>query len=150
MMHSLLSDLLLRPLRGTLLIRVYRHGRLLRVERASNLVVDGAYTVIANLLGGTPNKAITQFGVGTSGTPPAAGNTQLTGAVLVPIVAVTYPQAGHVNFDWELSAGDANGLSIREFGLLTADGTLVSRKTRAAAIQKTDAVSLAGTWTLHF
>lgn len=146
----MMSDAIGLRLRGTFDLRVYEHCRAHGYLSEANLVVDGALTVIVELLGGQPDKAITHFGVGTSGTPAAAGDTALAGAVLVPITAVTFPQAGHVAFDWVLGPESANGLSIREFGLFTADGTLVSRKTRAAAIEKTDAVSLEGRWTLYF
>lgn len=143
------SDRLALP-RGELHVRVLREGRVIEEWRERNLVVTQAHTVVANLLGGMAQRAITQFGVGTDGTAPAAGNVGLTGAVLRPIAAVTYPAAGQVRFTWYIPTDAAIGMQIREFGLFTQSGLLVARKTRAGAIAKTADISLEGTWTLRF
>lgn len=137
-------------MQGDLRARVWRGKQLVDEWWESNLVVTQAQTVVAQLLGGTAQRAITQFGIGTDGTAPAAGNVGLTGAVLRPIVNVTYPAAGQVRFEWYVPTDAAVGMQIREFGLFTQSGLLVARKTHAGAIAKTADISLEGAWTLRF
>jgi hypothetical protein len=48
-------------------------------------------------------------------------------------------------FNWTLEAAENNGMVIQEFGLLAANGTLFSRKSRQP-INKTAEVRLVGAW----
>lgn len=149
-MSAELTDRLGEHPTGTFEMWVREGGAVIEHVHEPNLVVGGIREVIARLLGGTSAKAITHLGVGTNGTPPVVGDAVLANAVLVTISGVTYPQAGHVRFAWQVGTGVANGLQIREFGLLNPDGTLVARKVRSAAIDKTNQISIEGQWTLHF
>lgn len=136
---------------GLFTLEVFRLGELIQRFQEENLVVNGAKTGIARLLGGdTANRPITQIGFGTSGTAPAAGNTSLTGAYLKNVDSVTYPAAGQVSFAFSLASGENNGMAILEFGLFTATGTLYARKTRATALNKAADITLSGTWVLTF
>ena len=136
---------------GRLHLEVWRHGRRIEVFDAPNLVVNGYRLVQSRLLGGdVTNRSITQFGVGTNGAAPVPGNTSLTGAYLNALTGVTYPASNQVRFAFELASGEANGLSIQEFGLLCADGTLYARKVRSATLLKDAGISLTGTWTITF
>lgn len=148
-MSTHLSDTL-PGLRGTLSYRVRRGGEVVEEVQGENLVVTGAQPVIAALLGGAAGMALSHIGFGTDGTAPTAGDTTLAGAVKVALGAVTYPASGEVRFAWLLNDATANGMAIREFGLYSADGTLVARKVRSTAIDKTDQITLEGEWTLHF
>ncbi len=80
-------------------------------------------------------------------TPKDAG---LTDAFLKDIASHSYPADGRVRFDWRLEPFEANGLIIREFGLIASKGSLFARKTRHAPIEKTDDISLDGAWTIIF
>lgn len=135
---------------GILRYDVYRRGLLIERFCETNLIVTGAKNMLAGLLGGAvTNKSVTKIGFGTSGTAPVAGNTALTGAYLKAVGAPTYP-ANAVTFPFTLDAGEANGLAIIEFGLLTANNTLFSRRTRSVAINKAADISFVGSWTIGF
>lgn len=142
---------------GLLVLDVYRRGELIdRFEHIEhfegpNLIVDGSKQTHARLLGGDiANRSITTFGVGTSGTAPAAGNTALTAAFTKAIDAVTYPATNSVQFAFSLGSAEANGKAILEFGLFTAGGVLYARKVRATALNKDTDISFSGTWTITF
>lgn len=136
---------------GLFVLNIYRRGELIEVFEEKNLIVNGSKQTHARLLGGdVTNRSVTQFGVGTSGTAPAAGNTALTGAYIKAIDTVTYPTTSQVRFAFSLGTGEANGKAIMEFGLLTAGNVLYARKTRAAALNKESDLSFSGTWTITF
>jgi hypothetical protein len=136
---------------GRLHIEVFRKGVLVEVFDEDNLVVDGYKNTHSHLIGGdTTNYRVTQFGVGTNGTAPAAGNTALTSPFTKAVDSVSYPASGQVQFGFSLASGEANGKSIMEFGLLTAGGVLYARRVRASALVKTSDISFTGTWTITF
>lgn len=136
---------------GVFEFTICRHGKIIEEYRDQNLVVDNYKVTHARLLGGdVTNRSITQFGVGSSGTTPVAGNTALTDPYLNAITAVTYPASNQVRFAFSLGSGEANGLAILEFGLLTADGLLYARKVRSVALNKASDISFSGTWTITF
>jgi hypothetical protein len=68
------------------------------------------------------------------------------------ISGYSFPAMGRVQFDWGLTVYDANGKAIREFGLITEDGTLFSRRTRenGKPINKESDISMMGQWTIIF
>ena len=136
---------------GLFVLRVYRRGRLIEVFEERNLIVDNSKQIHAKLLGGSvTNQSVTQFGVGTNGTPPVGGNTSLTGAYLKNVDTVTYPATNQVQFAFSLGTGEANGMAISEFGLLTAGSTLYARKVRSAPLNKDTDLTFSGTWVISF
>lgn len=123
-------------------------GVCLEEYSGKNLVVTLGQGNIAKFLGGsTSGKSISKIGVGTNGTAPALTDTALTAMFSKAINSVSYPEVNTVRFDWEILSGEANGLSIKEFGLLNADNVLIARKIRSEII-KTSAISLTGSWKL--
>lgn len=135
---------------GTLSVAVYRHGVLLQQWEETNLVVNEARTMLAQLVAGDgAGSAITQIGFGVGGSPAAPGNTSLSSAYVRNLTGHSYPEAGKVRFTFALATSEANGLTIREFGLITADNRLFSRKVRGG-IEKNDDISLEGVWTITF
>jgi len=136
---------------GTFRLRVIdSHGKLLQEIAEKNLVVNGGRNSAARLLGGGgTNKEVTQIGFGTSATLASPPDSALTGAFVKDIDTASYPQTGAVQFDWVLDYAEANGLAIREFGLLSADDTLFSRKVRDL-ITKTVDIRLEGSWTIQY
>lgn len=133
---------------GELIVHVWRRGVRVETWRGKNLIVDTYRAVHAHLLGGDSGYPITKIGFGTNGTTPVAGNTGLTGAYTKAIGSVSYPATGKLAIAFTLGSDEANGMSIFEFGLLTTGGTLYARRVRTAALAKTSAISLTGTWTL--
>lgn len=144
-------DRILRRPSGVLCYEIRSGGRVIETVRERNLIVDNSRTIHAKLLGGSfANQPVTQFGVGTNGTAPASGNTALSGAFLKAVDSVTFPAAGQVQFAFSLASGEANGMAILEFGLLTANNTLYARRVRSSALNKASDISISGTWTISF
>lgn len=124
-------------------------GKVLEEYEDKNLVITLGHTNIAKLLGGaTAGKPITKIGVGTSGVAPALTDTALTGIFSKVLTTIDYPEANSVRFFYELATGDANGMSIKEFGLLNSDDVLFARKIRTEIV-KTSAIALAGSWKIY-
>lgn len=146
------SDRILRP-SGWFRLDVWRNGHLVERVDEPNAITIGYLDTCAAGLGGHGNGSISQFGIGSSAAPAAFGNTGLTAQFLKPLDGVTLAggNTGKVTFTFSLGSGESNGLSIGEFGLLTASGVLVARKARLAApIIKDNTISLSGTWTISF
>jgi hypothetical protein len=111
------------------------------------MIQDAYYDAVRKLLAsGDAGKVIVSVGFGSSG---ATNATQLTDAVIVPVESISFdgtnPRKLLVN--WKLPRHMANGLAIREIGLLTADGTVIARRTRSA-IEKTTDMELGDIWEL--
>jgi len=127
-----------------------RKGNLLQMYSGENLVVNAGRNSAARLVGGSgANKEITQIAFGTSGTSPSPTDADLTDKFIKAIDSVAYPQTGAVEFSWTLGFSEANGKSIREFGLFNTANELFSRKTRDV-IEKTSDIEINGTWTIQF
>ena len=125
-------------------------GKILEKYRDNNLVVNGGRTAVVTLLGAaTAGKQLTKLSVGTNGTAPIGTDTAITGAFTKNLGAVSYPTISSVKFDFQLGAGDANGIGIREFGIVCLDDTLFARKTREL-INKNSDIILNGSWTISF
>lgn len=136
---------------GRLVLDIFKDGVLLEHWDVPNLIVDGSKSLLASLLGGTTvNKFVTKVGFGTSAVAPATGNTTLTAPVYKNVDSVTFPATGQVQFNFSLASGEGNGTSISEFGLLTADNTLFSRRIRNTPIVKDATISFTGSWTVTF
>lgn len=125
-------------------------GKILEKYTDNNLIVNGGRTAIVTLLGaGGTTKQLTKLSVGTNGTAPVGTDTAITGAFTKSLGTVTYPTISSVKFDFQLAAGEANGIGIREFGIICNDNTLFARKTREL-INKNSDIILNGSWTITF
>lgn len=135
--------------KGAVNIKVFQNGKLIDTIQENNLVVTLGKTNVAKLLGGdVAGKAITKIGVGENGVAPDVADNALTNSFVKDIDSATYPTANSVMFNFDIDNSEANGLTIREFGLLNVDGVLCARKVRTADIVKTIAIRLVGTWTI--
>jgi hypothetical protein len=134
---------------GAVDIQVFENGKLVDRIRENNLVVTLGKTNIAKLLGGdAAGKPITQISVGDSNNTATVGDTVITDAFTKAITGVSYPDAQSVMISFEIENSEANGLTIREFGLLNPDNVLCARKVRDSQILKSNAIRLVGTWTI--
>lgn len=139
------------PVRGCLELKVFRKGQLVEIFKEENLVVDAGRNKQARMLGGVAGLHVTRIGFGTNGADPAPGDVELTDAYTKNIASVSYPANTQVRFSFVLTEAEANGLSIREFGLISADGTLYARRTRGGkVIDKDSDLSIEGQWTIFF
>lgn len=146
-----LQDWFRKPPSGLFTLNVYRRGDLIEVFREKNLIVDNSKLIHAHLLGGDgTNRSVTQIGYGTNPAAPVGGNTSLTNAYTKAVDTVTYPATNQVQFAFSLGTGEANGMAISEFGLLTAGNMLYARKVRGAPLNKDTDLTLAGTWVINF
>lgn len=140
------------PLEGKFsIIGRNRKGEIVLEYADNNMIVNSAKTTLARLISdaGQDSKVVTQIGVGTDGNGPTPDDTSLTGSFVKLIDGYTYPTTGQVTFQWSLGYGEANGMEIREFALISSDNTLFARKTRGV-ITKDDDLSLQGEWTIIF
>jgi hypothetical protein len=137
--------------RGIFTLDIYRRGELIEHFVDDNLIVDQGRTNITRLLGGDgANLQIAQIGFGISNAVAVPGNTALTGSYVKAIDSHSYPSATSVLFNFSLAVGEANGMAIYEFGLLTASGLLHARKVRGGPLMKASDLSLTGTWQLLY
>lgn len=131
---------------GSFSLEVYKNGKLVETFIEKNLVVMGGKANAAKLMGGdAAGKKIEKISVGTSNIPPVDGDAALTGAFTKAIATVSYPETNSVQFNFTIEDTEANGMTIREFGLLNTDNTLCARKVRADIV-KTSGIRLVGTW----
>lgn len=138
--------------RGSLEVRVWRDGHLIEHTRDDNLIVTGSKFIHAQLLGGmVAGNSVGQVGFGSNAAPAALGNTSLSVDAYVKAVdAITYPSSNQVAFAISLGSLEAQGLSLAEYGLLTASGLLYSRLVRAAPLVKDGSVVISSIWTITF
>ncbi len=135
---------------GILTLRAYdaQGGELWRSTSRNHIVATG-YAAAAEALAGVAGARIAQVGAGTSGNEPTDNDTQIADAVRVDVQSIEYLTPSTVRFNFTFGYDDAVGMTIREFGLYTADGRLFSRKVREP-IEKTQYMSLVGAWDIHF
>lgn len=137
-------------LKGKFYLEIVKNGVIIEKYTDNNLVVNGGRSSVMALLGsGTVAKQLTKIAVGTNGTAPAGGDTAITGAFTKSLGTVSFPTISSVKFDFSILAGEANGIAIAEFGLLSTDDTLFARKTREV-INKNSDIILNGSWTISF
>jgi len=139
----------LRPMKGELFLMVCKRSGSVYLSYDKNLIVNTGYVAAAECLAGVSGAEISSLGMGSSWTAPDVTDTTLQNIVTVPLTSVTYPEPGSVRFNFEVGYDDANGLTIFEFGLVTADGRLFSRVTRSDYIEKSDEVMLVGYWQIN-
>lgn len=138
-------------LRGELVIRVSRRGVLVERIHEPNMIMSAAKDVLARLIAGDgAGKTVTRIGFGAGGQAASPDDTGLTNPYIKPLSGHLYPGPGVVRFNWQLAEGEANGMVIRELGLLTADGLLFARKVRAGGIEKAPDISLDSYWEITF
>lgn len=138
-----------KPITGTLHLRAYdRAGAEMWRSDEKNLIVASGYTAAAEALAGIPGAKIVNVAVGTNGTEPTPEDTAIKNAVVIPIQSVTYPAPATVRFNFVIGYDTANGVNIREFGLLTEDGRLFSRRVREV-LEKSQYLTVSGSWEIR-
>jgi hypothetical protein len=114
-----------------------------------NLFLDGGRQLLAYSFGfraPIENYTVQNFAVGTGLTAATVADVALEapvalasqgGATMAPISGVDFLTAFVMRVNFTISVGDANGYLLTEFGLLSGNGTLVTRKVRSVGINKT-------------
>lgn len=136
----------MREISGVLSLRAFnKKGDEVWNDTGRNLIVASGYAAAAAALAGVPGAKIASVAVGTNGEAPAAADTTIKNAVILPVQSVEYPASGTVRFNFTIGYDDAPGMNIREFGLITADGRLFSRKVREI-LEKSQYLTISGMW----
>lgn len=139
-----------QQMRGDLSVTINRNGQPIEHFEEKNMIVSAAKTMLAQLVAGDgAGKTISHIGFGVSSSAVTPDDTSLSSPFWRPLSGHSYPKAGQVKFDFVLATTEANGMSIKEFGLRTTDGVLFSRKVRGT-IEKNSDISLEGSWTITF
>jgi len=106
-------------------------GRLLKVVRGENLVVDAGKELLANILQNGGANRPSHIGIGTSNAAVAPGQTALQGTELARVAfAATYPQLSGATVIYKSSFGPGVGTgTVEEAGVFNAGtlGTMLSR-----------------------
>ena len=137
-------------LRGELSITLHRAGQQPQTITEYNMIMTAAKSALARLIAGQGSgKNINRIAFGTRGADPSPNDTAISGAYTKAVSAITFPAEGQVRFTFALGESEANGLNIRELGLLCTDETLFARKVRGL-IEKTSDLSITGSWTIIF
>jgi len=138
-------------LHGCLRFTVYKGGVPIEKFEDNNLITSGARLQMAHLIAGDAlDRSINRIAVGTNGNVPTVSDTEITNSFIKPVEGFEYPENGQVQINWKLEVGEANGKEIREFGLLTTDGTLFARRIRNTPIHKESDISIEGEWIIIF
>jgi hypothetical protein len=144
-------------------------GRIVQKFTDRNMIMLSAKVILASLISGdgATTSPITKIALGNSLVPPTPDDNAIGGVLTTSLIAGanmdgstylahlksiaghTYPSAGRVQFTWELGYGEANGLAISEYGLVSTDNTLFSRKTRGVVTKGSD-LAIDGAWTIIF
>jgi len=95
----------------------------------------------------TAGNYITSISFGTATNRPTVGDIAITDAFTKNVSGYSFPSTTSVKFDWTLLTTEANGKAITEYGLLTQDGSLFSRKVRGVINKEAD-VLINGSWTI--
>jgi hypothetical protein len=155
------------PVSGQLFYRVRRRGAVVEETALPNMVMTLGRVAIARLFKGQSGAHGFSVGVGENGDPPDPEQTGL----LNPALAVASPEFAQaevndgitawvpcaeptptVRFNFFFGENMANGLAIREFGLITYDHVLFARRVRASgkAIEKDRDLTIEGYWIIRF
>lgn len=143
------------PCHGELTIKaIDKKGNEVWVYNTPNTIVFDARDVMAALLAGdsvSTNK-IAKIGTGLDGTAPTRNDTTLGNEILkVDITSYTFPAVGQVEFTAILDyTSAANGQTLQEAGLFTADGNTMFARQVFGGVTKTNLLQLQFIWRILF
>lgn len=140
-------------LSGRLKIRVFQiiNGMKILINEFDdhNLITISGLQLIALLLVGAPgNNKITKVGAGDDDTIPHRADTGLQNAYIKTLDSYSFPDYNVVQYNFSFDSGDANALTIKEFGLYSQDEQLFSRKLQIPGIPKSADIIIEGEWTI--
>lgn len=148
-MKKIIENCCFPPLEGRFFLRVVDRNRNIIQEYSDlNLIVTQSKLILSTLLGGD-GLPVSQIGLGTGTAAADIGDTALTTPEYYPFVSVDYPETSVVRFNWYVAYDELVGMEISEFGLLTADDQLFSRRVYAP-IPKSADMAFEGSWSIRF
>ncbi len=139
---------------GRLKINVFKmidgHKTLIDWFDDHNLITLSGKQLMAYLLAGEPgNNKVSKIAAGEGATNPDSGDTDLTNKYIKSVDSYTYLADNVLQYAISFDTGEANGLTIAEFGLFSEDEQLFSRKVRTPAIPKDSSIIIEGYWTIY-
>lgn len=125
-----------------------------------NLVVNNAATLLRDVMNGESSKIVSKIQLGDNNGNPTINDPLKTDVRLARVVfektavrtPTTYQGKPAIQYIINLGTSEGNGsgrVSYNEYGLVNAENTLFSRKTKAV-INKDSSVALRFTWFLIF
>lgn len=133
-------------------VRSARTGRVLRRLRESNLVVNAGLTLVRDLLDSTITAPTppTHLAFGTNASAAAGTQTALVTEVFRDALTSRVRTGLTITFKHFLSSSQANGNTLREWGLFNAAaaGTMFSRAVFGSPIVKTVSITVTSQWTV--
>jgi hypothetical protein len=159
----------MRAVRGELSYVVKRaDGTIVEAFTDHNMIMTLGRVAVARLFSGDTSCVASGVGVGEGAGAPSMEQTGLTNPFIKPAAHIGFAIPEDTNgviawkptdepttnarLDFILDTGDANGMSIREFGLFCADGTMFARRVRenGRAIEKDSDLIIEGYWIIRF
>lgn len=134
-------------LKGVLTLKAYNNGVLIWEQKDNNLIVTNGYLSLFGSLIGTANKYIQKVQAGTNGVAPALTDTAITSPLDLAIES-TVITASKLTINFSMDAATGNGTTFAEFGLITAEGGLFSRKAWTP-FEKIADLTINGTWEIN-
>jgi hypothetical protein len=130
-------------------------------ESARNLFVDQGRQLLAYAFAfraPIQNFVCQNFGVGTGTRPAKTTDVALQAPILLvssgqytgPLDSIDFLSAFVVRAAFTLGLADGNGSAITEMGLFSGNNTLIARRVRTVAINKTSDFAPTLTWRLRF
>jgi hypothetical protein len=106
---------------------------------------------MAHLVAGdVEGRSINRIALGTNDDVALLADTDIADAFIKEIDGFEYPAIDRVKINWKILQGEANGMAIREFGLLTENGALFARRVRDKPLNKEVDISIEGEWIVIF
>lgn len=113
-------------------------GKIKKISRLHNLIVNGGLTRVRDLLGGASSDSLTHIAIGTDNTAATNTDTVLGTELLRAVATITYPSYNQVKYSYTFSVGSGESYTITEAGLF--DGASISGSTMFA--RAVDSVTL--------
>jgi len=144
-------------LKGRLSYTVYKNRVPIERYEGNNLIMDATRYKIMHIIAGEllddpesdiAGLSVDRIAIGTSGSELNANDTEIINPFYKAIKKFNFPEINQVRFFWEITESEANGIAIREFGLITEDGSLFARRTRDKPLQKESDISIEGEWVI--
>jgi hypothetical protein len=136
---------------GRLSYTVYKNGIPVESFADSNLIVNTGRLQMAHLIAGdAAGRSINRIALGTNGDAPLLADTVIANAFAKNVDAFEYPAIDRVKINWKILQSEANGMAIREFGLLAENGALFARRVRDKPLYKEPDISIIGEWIIIF
>lgn len=132
--------------KGELELKFYKDGVLIKTDKDHNLITNNGYTSLFNSLSGNAVSTISKVQLGTNTTAANKNDTAITTPVDLTIVNKVVSSTSLV-ITFSIGSLVANNVMVSEFGLITSDNKLFSRRTVTPFLKIQD-LSVEGTWTI--